>query len=123
MIELQKLGLEIDVSPGKLKAGYGEGVTLVLLKLTEVSLKNKFRFKRPVMKDDAQGMDDDVDDGDDMDGGADMADMIHNDASDDEIDEDLDFGGGNIQADLAREMEADMQANAIIQSNISKEKW
>jgi len=52
-----------------------------------------------------------------------MADMIHGEQSEDDIDEDLDFGGGNIQADLAREMEADMQANAIIQSNISKEKW
>ena len=77
IIELQKLGLELDVSPGKLKAGHGEGVTLVLLKLTEVSLKNKFRFKRPVMKEDGQDLGDDPEDGDDMDGGADMADMIH----------------------------------------------
>lgn len=47
MIELQKLGLELDVSPNKLKSGYGEGVCLVLLKLTEVTLQNKFRFKKP----------------------------------------------------------------------------
>lgn len=58
-----------------------------------------------------------------MDGGADLADMIEGGESDDDIDEDLDFGGGNIQADLAREMEAEMQQNAIIQSSISKEKW
>ena len=47
----------------------------------------------------------------------------HADQSGDDIDEDLDFGGGNIQADLAREMEAENAQNAIIESNISKEKW
>lgn len=124
IIELQKLGLELDVSPNKLKSGYGEGVCTVLLKLTEVSLQNKFRFKKPKIQEESKGLEDDVDDGDDMDGGADLADMIaEGEGSDDDIDEDLDFGGGNIQADLAREMEADMQANAIIQSSISKEKW
>lgn len=123
LIELQKLGLELDVSPSKLKAGYGDGVTLVLLKLTEVSLKNKFRFKKPRIDEEQKTLEEDVDDGDDMDGGADLAEVIHGEGSDDDIDEDLDFGGGNIQADLAREMEADVQANAIIQSNISKEKW
>ena len=35
----------------------------------------------------------------------------------------MDFGGGNIHNDLAKEMEADLQQNAIIQSNVSKEKW
>ena len=74
IIELQKLGLEMDVSPGKLKQGYGEGVCLVLLKLTQVSLENKFRFKKPEIAEDDKGMDDDADDGDDMDGGADLAD-------------------------------------------------
>ena len=69
-------------------------------------------------------MDDDADNDDDMDGNADLADdQINNQDSDDDIDEDLDFGGGNMQADLAREMEADLQQNAIINSNISKEKW
>lgn len=108
IIELQKLGLELDVSPNKLKAGHGEGVTLVLLKLTEVSLKNKFRFKTPKIQEDNKAMDEEADEGEDMDGGADLADMIHNEASEDDIDEDLDFGGGNIQADLAREMEAEI---------------
>ena len=114
IIELQKLGLELDVSPNKLKQGYGEAVTVVLLKLTEVSLSNKFRFKKPRIDEDDKGMDDDADENDDMDGGADLADMIHNNESDDDIDEDLDFGGGNFQADLARELEADQQQNAII---------
>ena len=78
IIELQKLGLELDVSPNKLKPGYGEGVCFVLLKLTEISLQNKFRFRRPEINEEEKGMEDDADEGDDMDGGADLADMIHN---------------------------------------------
>ena len=97
IIELQNLGLEIDVNPNKLKAGYGEGVCLVLLKLTEAGLAKRFQFKQPVIRDEGQGGDDEADDGgDDMEGDADLANEIHADASGDEIDEDLDFGGGNI---------------------------
>ena len=58
-----------------------------------------------------------------MDGGADLADVIHAQDSSEDIDEDFDMGGGNIQAELAKQMEAEMQQNAIIQSNVSKEKW
>ena len=76
--ELQKLGLEVDTSATKLKAGFGEGVCSVLLKLTAVSLQNKFRFKKPEMQEDEKNLDDEADEGDDMDGGADLADMIHN---------------------------------------------
>jgi hypothetical protein len=69
-------------------------------------------------------MDDDADDVDEMDGGADLADVIHEAESDeDNIDEEFDIGQGNIQAELAKQMEAEMQNNAIIQSNVSKEKW
>ena len=77
VIELQKLGLELDISPNKLKSGYGEGVTYVLLKLTDVSMQNKFRFKTPKLEEDEKQMEEDADDGDDMDGGADLADLIH----------------------------------------------
>jgi hypothetical protein len=59
-------------------------------------------------------MDDEADDMDEMDGGADMADVIHEQQSDDDIDEEVDVGGGNIQAELAKQMEAEMQQNAII---------
>ena len=58
-----------------------------------------------------------------MEGDADLANEIHAQESGDDIDEDLDFGGGNIQSDMARELEADQAQNAIIESNISKEKW
>ena len=43
---------------------------------------------------------------------------------DEDIDEDIDFGvAGGIQQDLVKQMEADMAANAIIQSTITSEKW
>merc|ERR1712226_482947 len=124
LLELQKLGIEIDCAPNKLKTGNGEGVCEVLLKLTQISLQNKFRFRKPVIKED-NNFDEDADDvnADDMEGGADLADVIHAQESDEDIDEDMDFGGGDLHADLAKEMEAEMQQNAIIQSNISKEKW
>ena len=44
-----------------------------------MSLQNKFKFKKPVIKDDGGkggDMDDDGDDNDDMEGNADIADMI-----------------------------------------------
>ncbi len=64
----------------KLKAGHGEGVCTLLIKLCQVSLQSKFKFKKPVIKDDgARDLDDGDDDlGDDMDGNADIADMINN---------------------------------------------
>lgn len=48
-----------------------------MIKLTQISLQNKFRFKKPVVKEEA--FDEDADDvnADDMDGGADLADVIH----------------------------------------------
>ena len=42
IIELQNLGINLDVNPNKLKTGYGEGVCLVLLKLTEAGLARLF---------------------------------------------------------------------------------
>lgn len=121
--ELHNLGLDLGVSPAKLKTGCGEEVCLVLLKLSQVTLKNKFKFRKANIKDEANGGDDDAEDVDEMDGGADLADVIHEVESGEDIDEDFDIGGGNIQAELAKQMEAEMQQNAIIQSNVSKEKW
>lgn len=78
-----------------------------------------------MIKEEGAGADDDAEDlnGDEMDGGADLADVIHAQDSDEDIDEDFDLGGGNIQNELAKQMEAEMAHNAIIQSNVSKEKW
>jgi estrogen-related receptor beta like 1 len=114
------------MSPNKLKNGHGEEVCIVLMSLCQMALKNKFRFKKPVIRDEGAGLDDEADElnGDEMDGGADLADEIHADNSDDEIDEDMDLGGvAGIQADMAKQMEAEMAANAIIYSGITKEKW
>ena len=125
MLELKKLGIDLPISPGKLKNGFGEEVLTVLSRLAEISLKNKFRFKKPVIRDDGAGMDDDGEDvDDDMDGGADMADEVHVQESDGEIDEEMDFGvGGGMHNDMAKQMEADYAQNAIIHSAITTEKW
>lgn len=60
-----------------------------------MSLQNKFKFKKPVIKDDNNALDDEGDDmDDDMGGGADIADMANNNADEDEIEEDFaEFGG------------------------------
>jgi hypothetical protein len=124
ILELQNLGIQVDVNPNKLKSGYGEGVTLVLLKLTEAGLTRRFQFQRPVIREEGQGADEEADEmGEDMEGDADLANEIHAQESGDDIDEEFDFGGGNIQADMARELEAEQAQNAMIESNISKEKW
>lgn len=99
VLECKKLGIELDMPASKLKQGHGDGVCSLLLKLSQLSLNNKFKFRKPVIKDDGAGrdMDDDGDDmGDDMDGGADIADMIGHggNQSDDDIEDFADFGGG-----------------------------
>jgi len=38
VLELKKLGIELDMSPTKLKSGYGDGVCMVLLSLCQISL-------------------------------------------------------------------------------------
>jgi hypothetical protein len=79
-LELKKLGIEFDMAPNKLKAGHGDGVCSVILKLCQVSLNNKFKFKKPVIKDDSNALDEEGDDlGDDMDGNADIADFAAKD--------------------------------------------
>eukprot|EP00349_Pseudokeronopsis_sp_Brazil_P004271 CAMPEP_0202958128 /NCGR_PEP_ID=MMETSP1396-20130829/2479_1 /ASSEMBLY_ACC=CAM_ASM_000872 /TAXON_ID= /ORGANISM="Pseudokeronopsis sp., Strain Brazil" /LENGTH=66 /DNA_ID=CAMNT_0049675997 /DNA_START=77 /DNA_END=277 /DNA_ORIENTATION=- len=64
--------------PNKLKAGHGDGVCAVLLKLCQLCLQSKFKFRKPVIKDEGGAMDEEGDDlGDDLDGGADIADMAN----------------------------------------------
>ena len=64
--------------PNKLKTGHGDGVVAVLYKLTSISVQNKVKFRKPVIKADAEGADEEGDDmGDDLDGGADIADMAN----------------------------------------------
>ena len=96
VLELKKLGIELDMPPNKLKSGNGDGVCAVLMKLCTVSLTNKFKFKKAVIKDEAGALDDEGDDmGDEMEGNADIADLANKDGgSDDEIEDfAADFGG------------------------------
>jgi len=94
LLEMKKLGIQMEMAPMKLKAGHGEEVCTVLTALCEVSIKNKFKFKRHAIKDEGGNMGDDADDmdGDDMDGRADLADEVHAAEEDDDIDEEIDFG-------------------------------
>ena len=64
--------------PNKLKTGYGDGVCAVLLKLCNVSLQNKFKFKKFSIKEDGALEDEGDEMGDDMEGGADIADLANN---------------------------------------------
>lgn len=38
ILELQKLGIDLDMPPNKLKSGFGEGVCTVLIALCQMSL-------------------------------------------------------------------------------------
>jgi hypothetical protein len=99
VLELKKMGIELDMPASKLKAGHGDGVCALLIKLCQVSLASKFKFKKPVIKDDAgRGADADEGDddmGEDMDGNADIADMLNREGnqSDDDIEDFAEFGG------------------------------
>ena len=115
ILELQKLGIDLDMPPNKLKSGYGEGVCTVLIALCQMSLQNKFRFRKHSLqagRDDAGGFgDDEADEMDnDLEGNADVADMMHEKQSDDEdIDEDMDFGAGQGAVKAAKNEQEQLQ--------------
>lgn len=95
ILEMKKLGIELDMPPNKLKSGYGEGVCAVLTSLCQITVKNKFRFKQHQIRDDGGGFGDDEADemGEEFEGNADVADMIReNEIDEDDIDEDFDQG-------------------------------
>ena len=100
VLELKKLGIDLDMPPNKLKAGFGEGVCLVLSKLCQISVSNKFKFKKASIRaadDGGLGDDDGDEEGNEYEGHADVNDMPPkaDDKDDDiDIDEDMDFGGG-----------------------------
>jgi estrogen-related receptor beta like 1 len=76
ILELKKLGIELDMAPNKLKSGNGEGVCAVLNALCQASIQSKFKFKKPAIKAENDELGEESDDmGDDMDKGADIADM------------------------------------------------
>ena len=95
VLELKKLGIELDMPPNKLKTGHGDGVCAVIYKLAAISLQNKFKFKKPVLKGEGGNLEDEGDDmGEgDMDGGADIADLANQEIDEDDIEDFVDFGG------------------------------
>lgn len=100
VLELKKLGIELDMPPNKLKAGHGDGVCAVLAKLCDVSIKNKFKFRKPVIKEDSTQMEEEGEEmGDDMDAGGDIADLANKENSDDDIEDFGDFGGQGANAE------------------------
>lgn len=111
ILELQKLGIDLDMPPNKLKSGFGEGVCSVLLALCQMSIQNKFRFKRHNLqpgRDDAGGFGDEdgEDDGMDFEGNADVADMMPHEKEDDDeaIDDDFEFGAvGGVKAPVVEQ--------------------
>jgi len=122
VLELKKMGIELDMPASKLKTGHGEGVCALITKLCQVSLSSKFKFKKPVIKDEGGkggDLDDDGDDNDDMEGNADIADMIQGgNQSDDDIEDFAELGGGGDRNDGQEQIQ-----NQIIQSSISREEW
>jgi hypothetical protein len=63
--------------------------------LSNITVQNKFRFKKPIIKQEGDDMEDEGEDNDDLDGGQDMADEIHAEAdSGSEIEEEEVYGGG-----------------------------
>ena len=124
--ELKQLGIELEMSPGKLKSGFGEGVCTCLFRLCKLSLQNKFRFKKAQIKDDGAGFGDEGDDelgGDEFEGNADVADMDQNEKLDQsgDIDEELDFGG--IKETAIEKDDTEINRQEILQSLIGKEEW
>ena len=92
-----------------------------------MSIQNRIKFKKPVIHDDGGGFggDDDADElGDELEGNADVADMMHeqdDEGVDDDID-DFDFGGQMAGGGQAVN-EEDMLQQQIIHSQISREEW
>ena len=95
VLECKKLGIDLaTVAPTKLKPGNGEDVCTVLWKLAEASLKSKFKFKKPVIREEGGALEEEADDMyDDMDGDADLADVVNAEEEDEDIDEEMDLGG------------------------------
>lgn len=100
VLELKKLGISLDMPPNKLKSGFGDGVCTVLASLCQISLQNKFRFKKAQIREDGGGFggDDDGDDlGEEFEGNADIADQpkdFDKGSDSEEIDDELDFAPG-----------------------------
>ena len=95
VLECKKLVIDLaTVAPTKLESENGEDVCSVLCKLAEASLKSTFKFKKPVIREEGGALEEEADDMyDDMDGDADLADVVNAEEEDEDIDEEMDLGG------------------------------
>ena len=121
VLDLKKLDVLIDYPPSKLKSGSGEAVCQALHGLVQVALKaQRFKFRQPVVPEDDEGDEGGaMGDGDDMEGNADIADMVNNDFDDDDdIAELVETGANDLRAN-----DFDGQDNAIIEAAIDPDEW
>lgn len=117
VLELKKLGIVIDHPPTKLKSGAGDAVCQALAELTRATLMNlKFSFANPIIPDDDEGMNEDLDDGDDIEGTADIADMVNEDIEEDEDIAEL------VESGDPKAMDVEQQQQ-IIESQIDPDDW
>ena len=83
VIDAKKAGVPINFPATKLKAGWGDAVCSVLLHLSMKALEAaRFKFKKPVIPEDDEG-DDGGEEGD-MEGQADLAEMVDDNLSEPE---------------------------------------
>lgn len=84
LLDLKKLGISLNFPTTKLKSGSGEAVCQALLELSAAALQNsRFKFQKPIIPDD-DAEEDGAGEEDDMEGNADLADMVMDDLSEDE---------------------------------------
>jgi intraflagellar transport protein 57 len=120
VLDLKKLDILIDYPPSKLKSGSGEAVCQALHGLVQVALKaQKFKFRTPVIPEDDEG-DDGGEMGDDnMEGNADIADLVGNEMDDDDdIAELVETGANDLRAN-----DFENPDNAIIEAAIDPDEW
>ena len=113
VLDLKNLGITVNYPATKLKPGAGEAVVQVLVELSRLALgQSRFKFRTPVIPED------DVDEGDneedDMEGQADLADMMQQDFSDED---DI--------AELVEEEEIveNQEDRKIIEAGIDQDEW
>eukprot|EP00357_Protocruzia_adherens_P018265 CAMPEP_0114992064 /NCGR_PEP_ID=MMETSP0216-20121206/11731_1 /TAXON_ID=223996 /ORGANISM="Protocruzia adherens, Strain Boccale" /LENGTH=408 /DNA_ID=CAMNT_0002355483 /DNA_START=81 /DNA_END=1307 /DNA_ORIENTATION=+ len=119
MLELKKLGIEIDFPPAKLKQGNGEGVCMVLLALCNKALKaQKFSFRPPHFKKDEGDVETALEDSGDEEGAANES--MEDNAIESEGEEEnyADMVGNKIQ-----EEHGESHAQHAIESNIDPIEW
>jgi estrogen-related receptor beta like 1 len=111
----------IDYPPSKLKSGSGEAVCQALHGLVQTALKaQKFKFRTPVIPEDDEGDDGaEMGDGENMEGNADIADLVGNEIDDDDdIAELVETGANDLRAN-----DFENPDNAIIEAAVDPDEW